>query len=114
MRIRDWSSDVCSSDLSLLDGHLGGRQDGGDALAAADALGGERELLTFALQQRGGLAGDACAGGAERVAERDGAAVEVGLVEIAAQLVGAGQRLGGEGRVQIGRASCRERVCPYV
>src|SRR3546814_14605022 len=70
-------------------------------MAAADGMGGERELLTFALQQRGGLAGDACAGGAERVAERDGAAVEVGLVEIEAQLVGAGQRLGGEGLVQL-------------
>src|SRR3546814_8571916 len=71
----------------LLDGHLCGLQDGGDALAAADALRRERELLALALQQGRRLAGDARAGGAQRVAERDGAAVEVGLVEVEAELV---------------------------
>ena len=52
-------------------------QHGGDALAAADALGGERVAPALALQQRRGLAGDARAGGAERMAERERAAVEV-------------------------------------
>ena len=54
-----------------------GLQHGGDALAAADALGRERVAAALAVEQRGGLAGDAGAGGAERVAERDRAAVEV-------------------------------------
>src|SRR3546814_13758658 len=117
---------------------------GGVALAAADALRRERELLALALQQGRRLAGDARAGGAQRMAERDGAAVEVGLVEVEAEFVGAGQRLRGEGLVQlddveilhgqtgalqglegrrhrthahdleVGRATWRERVCQYV
>src|SRR5258708_37590606 len=65
----------------------------GDALPAADALRGERIALAFALQQRGSLAGDARAGSAERMAERDGAAIEVGLGLIDAELSHAGERL---------------------
>src|SRR3954470_23609591 len=75
-------------------------QDGGDALAAADALGGEGELLAFALQQRGGLAGDAGAGRTQGVAERNRAAVEINLARIDLQVSHAGQRLRGEGLVQ--------------
>ena len=51
-----------------------------DALAAADALRRQRVFALLALQQRRGLAGDARAGGAERMAQRDGAAVEIDLV----------------------------------
>ena len=50
---------------------------GGDALAAADALGGQRVAAAFAAQQLRRLAGDARAGRAQRMAERDRAAVEV-------------------------------------
>src|SRR3546814_3123084 len=70
MRISDWSSDVCSSDL-----HAQRRRDG-KGLSAFAAL-------------RGGTDG-AAAGG-----DRDGRA-----------------RRGAD--AQIGRASCRERVCQYV
>ena len=52
---------------------------GGDALAAADALGRQRIGLPSALHERGRLAGDARAGGAEGMAERDGPAVDIGL-----------------------------------
>src|SRR3546814_3455759 len=69
MRISDWSSDVCSSDL--LQRAFGTDAGGGDQRRGA-VLGG----------QRGVRAG--------------------------------GQQLGDDGRAEIGRASCRERVCQYV
>src|SRR3546814_3058573 len=64
MRISDWSSDVCSSDLRR-------------ALAAADAHGddGIFDAAALALDQR--VADAACARHAERVADRDRAAVDV-------------------------------------
>src|SRR3546814_16846121 len=96
MRISDWSSDVCSSDLVLLldaerdrsaDHHLGqlglaGRRVGGaDQLAAADHADPVADRLDLAQ-----LVGD----------EDDGGAL---LLEPAHE---------------IGRASCRARVCQYV
>src|SRR3546814_3610047 len=82
MRISDWSSDVCSSDLQQALGTVGG----GDRLQE---------------RRRGGIA---------HVVDRD---------EVAA--LGADERIGraadhveGEPLGQIGRASCRERVCQYV
>src|SRR3546814_9380429 len=74
MRISDWSSDVCSSDLPRLQRYL--------------------------------LAGDAV-----RVA-----AALVALVVVADELRDAGQPLQpvDDLEPQIGRASCRERVCQYV
>src|SRR3546814_1607742 len=74
MRISDWSSDVCSSDL----------HDGSDAVTtplpkrSAASTTGRQERLFGALE-----------------------AVEMGQTEHPAD-------------VQIGRASCRERVCQYV
>src|SRR3546814_8866970 len=82
MRISDWSSDVCSSDL---------QRDIGLAMqqaeeSAQDVFIGEAlaENLRRGKQRAGGK-------GLERLDE--------------AMLVGRGE---------IGRASCRERVCPYV
>src|SRR3546814_4698545 len=76
MRISDWSSDVCSSDLAVLEGV---------AFALADSL----ELI-----------------------EQVGELPSVGRVSGG----GAGSDLWLEivASVQIGRASCRERVCQYV
>src|SRR3546814_8178635 len=80
MRISDWSSDVCSSDLVDLVvvrlariGPVDARREGTDS-ASLDRVGGSRLRLEF-----------------RRVDE----------------LLTTGQR-------QIGRASCRERVCQYV
>src|SRR5713101_8331754 len=73
----------------------------GDALAAADALRGEGVALAFALQERRRLAGDARAGGAQRMAERDGAAVEIGPALVDAEFAHAGDRLRGEGLVDL-------------
>src|SRR3546814_20150500 len=105
MRISDWSSDVCSSDLHdriyflrsvqkvayrVDDRHF----DPGRVRRLAQHGGGERAF-------RHGLAVSPQHGGALAPAKAKAQA------EIARGLRGAGQH-------QIGRASCRERVCQYV
>src|SRR3546814_5946733 len=76
MRISDWSSDVCSSDLLGLDGLAVGRhQHRGHQAERAETLG-------------------------------DGVGLHVAVVVLAGPHEGT--------RPQIGRASCRERVCQYV
>src|SRR3546814_1910236 len=79
MRISDWSSDVCSSDLAV-------------ALHPGDRLRDRRAALVQALGDPG--------------AQRDDVLLD--------QLVDGSQvHLGGVDQ-EIGRASCRERVCQYV
>src|SRR3546814_9620668 len=78
MRISDWSSDVCSSDL--LDRERRDRVERGARLVHEDHVGGDRDG-----------AGDA-------------EALLLAAGESGARLVEA----------EIGRASCRERVCQYV
>src|SRR3546814_4581990 len=88
MRISDWSSDVCSSDLM-------------DGRTADDRAGGR----TF----RKGVGGaDRFGGGLPRAGRRG----ERGLDPIARLVLGQGHA-DHAGR-EIGRASCRERVCQYV
>ena len=58
------------------------------------------------------VVGDPGAGRAERVAERDRAAVDVELVEVDAEVVGAGQHLRGEGLVDLVPGRCRRCVMP--
>src|SRR3546814_2570810 len=82
MRISDWSSDVCSSDLFSY------RGDKKVAYGEWDAyLPGSRMHAPWL--DEGEAAGNDALGGGEL------------------QTIGAGPR-------QIGRASCRERVCQYV
>src|SRR3546814_4892331 len=84
MRISDWSSDVCSSDLAAIR-----TVDIGDADVG---VGGKRRVLKRAgvlLDRLGRLAAHA-----------------IHVAEGEAELV--------QAWVQIGRASCRERVCQYV
>ena len=71
--------------------------DGGDALTATDALRRKRVLLAFALEQSARLARDPCARGAQRMTQRDCAAVEVHAGHIHAEIVDAGHGLRGEG-----------------
>src|SRR3546814_2040092 len=91
MRISDWSSDVCSSDLVGAGRRVGG---GGqrDGLAAADLHAELAEQQIFRTEVMPPL--------------RDA----MGLVD--------GQQLDVRAREQrrrqLGRASCRERVCQYV
>src|SRR3546814_15325566 len=96
MRISDWSSDVCSSDLSMR------IADDSTPLAdeAAHDVRQRRELLEAI----------------EALPRRQRTALELGLFQGMA-LKEIGRRMGiSESRVcqQIGRASCRERVCQYV
>src|SRR3546814_15602000 len=103
MRISDWSSDVCSSDLLAEDGAADDVADG--AVRRAPHLL-QAELLDAALVGGDGRALDADAVLLDGVGGVDGDLV-VGLVAL----------LDGEVVVlqvhEIGRASCRERVCQY-
>src|SRR3546814_4452174 len=85
MRISDWSSDVCSSDLDLFadDGVAIGRDDAdlGDLVRTGDGLGTRLQVLD-----------------------------DLGDGQIDAELQVHRVHAGGK----IGRASCRERVCQYV
>src|SRR3546814_20083338 len=102
MRIRDWSSDVCSSDLSL----------GPSALIAA-ILKARVDLLWF-----GGIGTYIKAAGETnaQVGDRGNDAHRVNGRDVRARGIGEGANLGGTqaGRVEYavkesGRASCRER-----
>src|SRR3546814_2944635 len=79
MRISDWSSDVCSSDLAA-----NGRRHGG---RVRNAHPGPRRVHGFAGTLRAWQSG-----------AKDSR----------------GRRVLPKGQDQIGRASCRERVCQYV
>src|SRR3546814_9659493 len=99
-RISDWSSDVCSSDLEQIVGRLG------------------LEHLQNAPKR---LLGELVAFLPEGLLDDLAAQAHVFLALLAAhEAPDAGARLAGDdealpsGRRQIGRASCRERVCQYV
>src|SRR3546814_17264369 len=97
MRISDWSSDVCSSDLFAL-ARLQLRQAedmrdiGVAAPVDADEGGGD------ALRQEGQNQPRGWIGRRQRI------------VYLGARIDAAGR----DDQSQIGRASCRARVCPYV
>src|SRR3546814_10114269 len=91
MRISDWSSDVCSSDL-FLDPRLAADIARIDAQAGRARIGGFQSPLIVEMNVRD----DRHAGGADDLLERRGG------------------RLVGAGDAEIGRAEWRERVCPYV
>src|SRR3546814_16740522 len=122
MRISDWSSDVCSSDLGLL--ALAGTA---PALAARRRQRARRTPLAQPLPAapvRGRDAGDVGVGlarvragtGAVGTAGRRGDAVSA-LVQAVAACRVRDVRRGAAGAAvvaEIGRASCRERVGQYV
>src|SRR3546814_15467799 len=107
MRISDWSSDVCSSDLGL---GAGSRPEVGRA-AAEESIAQVEEALDGAHMcfVAAGLGGGTGTGAAPVIAKaaRDRGILTVGVVT--KPFTCEGQR-----RMQIGRASCRERVCQYV
>ena len=76
-------------------------EDRRQALADADAHGGDAVPAAAAAQLADEGAGEAGAGAAERVAEGDRAAVDVELLLVDAELAGAGEDLGGEGLVEL-------------
>src|SRR3546814_8182657 len=89
LRISDWSSDVCSSDLRLRR-RLGSSAPPPDTPLVLAAMEEQRGLLTAA----------------------NAAARAIGLVP--GMTVAQAQALVPDLQIQIGRASCRERVCQYV
>src|SRR3546814_11934670 len=108
MRISDWSSDVCSSDLQS------GHQAAGKRIAAQPNL--HRHALDDAHEIAGRIVGGDQAKGrtaARREAVDKSVQRHVGIaVDAAAYRLAGADML--ELRLQIGRASCRERVCQYV
>src|SRR3546814_11555180 len=109
MRISDWSSDVCSSDLFDINA------DWVD-YAAAGASGAEditaRLFEVLAVVElkgdvyRFGLTGSIDPAQRPEVAEA--------ILRARAALIGRLQERGHDDLVEIGRASCRDRVCTYV
>src|SRR3546814_11558040 len=114
MRISDWSSDVCSSDLRVT-----------EACVEAEIAQDTQMILGDALQ---GIADEAHAARGKIVEPAEiveqGARQRIGVDrvdrEIAPRLVVApdvgiiDDRVAAFGGNEIGRASCRERVCEYV
>src|SRR3546814_17299321 len=109
MRISDWSSDVCSSDLQG-DGAAGRRLQADVVQRRLGAAVGERYRL-----KAHGAAGNAERTGARRIDDlrllveqrEDALRGSQAVLQHGVQLAEALQR-------QIGRASCRERVGQYV
>src|SRR3546814_15038305 len=128
MRISDWSSDVCSSDLQI------------DARRAAESVGAKIERGVIDIDRNGrceaeigaetaktdiGFAGtNGREGEARRIARQAfGIADRQPFQRLAAKgghglrpiLEPAFAALGGDDDIaEIGSAACRERVCPYV
>src|SRR3546814_1119984 len=99
MRISDWSSDVCSSDLPPMDAGIH-HEDIIESLAsqARDAILGHEQA---------GAAPDAAV--IDQIVNFELHLSTAQLVDRDAGKLNADSGMGGE----IGRASCRERVCQY-
>src|SRR3546814_13377511 len=107
MRISDWSSDVCSSDLSDITGVPTGFTDL-DRLTSGLQAG---DLVIVAGRPSMGKTSFSMNVG-EHVAIEQGLPVAVFSMEMGA--VQLAMRMVGSVGMQIGRASCREGVCQYV
>src|SRR3546814_5734294 len=121
MRISDWSSDVCSSGLALPE-PTQGEPAAGAGPNAGPASGGtpmaERVATVAVLNKRNNLSQD--------FEMKPGETQRLGAVEIRVEAcertapwempseAGAFVQVSVRDRRQIGRASCRERVCQYV
>src|SRR3546814_6617023 len=108
MRISDWSSDVCSSDLGAMTAAIHPAMTfTGDPESEVGRMAGARFAITAAT-------GEAIERARHIVAALGGIAVEIAEERRAlyhAALCHASNHLV---TLEIGRASCRERVCQYV
>src|SRR3546814_18282879 len=113
MRISDWSSDVCSSDLCPL--RLAFRPGGILILIVLIGRFLPRHFLRgrndFLMLAKIGLAADAgigCVGGSvSLIAFPCALRLRVTSLRLPAPVIS-------RGKIELGRASCRERVCTYV
>src|SRR3546814_14833988 len=121
MRISDWSSDVCSSDLGGVSVRCAGALCRGSAGCQPDHLRGGRSAISAAYRNKGGMRMEALErelvglAFCWRLDRRDG--VSMGLTSHARDLMVDGliyRASPGMLPSEIGRASCRDRVCPYV
>src|SRR3546814_3690825 len=105
MRISDWSSDVCSSDLRDRDDRDQRRAPG------LQEDQNHQDDQQHRLEQR-------LVDGVDRLGDELGRVVDDVVVEagreVLLQPLHGGDDLVGGGQRKIGRASCRERVCQYV
>src|SRR3546814_13479795 len=114
MRISDWSSDVCSSDLTVAEA----------TGVATDLVRGLRVLKGIGAEPVAGARYRVLSGRARDASVRStstyGAMAGLteglaGLFLAAVALVAGHRALSGDITIgEIGRASCRERVCQYV
>src|SRR3546814_10146759 len=121
MRISDWSSDVCSSDLPD-EARIDPRGAAGDrAVAAARGrrqhrIAEQKDIGRIDLKAAGG--GIAGAARAPRSAAIVASRLSADARRVVGELCARGKReaiAGDEIELpEIGRASCRERVCQYV
>src|SRR3546814_10934033 len=101
MRISDWSSDVCSSDLT--------REVKSDCIALFGRFGSDRKSSILICSRRLAVAAND---------QTEGRNIEIdithGVKRVGAARIEKVLRIRIAGRREIGRASCRERVCQYV
>src|SRR3546814_11447469 len=110
MRISDWSSDVCSSDLLQRRDHLALVADQREILTVGAGIGVGVRGIDVDIGEVVEIAGVGCG--------RPGAAENLGIGDLQPQGRPAARAVAVEetprGTREIGRASCRERVCTYV
>src|SRR3546814_12416715 len=109
MRISDWSSDVCSSDLEVV------QTDATDADTLATAFSAAKRIAKIPVLARNcdGFIGNRMV--AKRSAQAERLLQEGALPQDVDEAIRAfGFPMGPLQTNEIGRASCRERVCQYV
>src|SRR3546814_3993035 len=105
MRISDWSSDVCSSDLETYSARRAGRSSA--VASCAEAWIETRRFCHIGFPVR-------VASCAEAWIETETEVYELSAVTVASCAEAWIETIGYPLPIKIGRASCRERVCQYV
>src|SRR3546814_14208964 len=111
MRISDWSSDVCSSDLLGLYANLRPVRPHASVLGASPIKQHLLHGVDMIVVRE--LTGGIYFGDKQRHADSASDLCAYSVAEIK-RVVRSACRLARQRRGQIGRASCRERVCKYV
>src|SRR3546814_6014398 len=111
MRISDWSSDVCSSDLNTLGVQAVHPVPTDMVLAQIDSVASDIGFDAVKIGMIGSA--ETASAVAERLSQPDLA--QAALVFDPVMIASSGSVLADDATIgEIGRASCRERVCQYV